>query len=376
MSSTTGLGPFRPGTGAIPPYLAGRESEQALLQAFLTDLADGVAPGTQVVLHGPRGNGKTVLLDWLEREAASRTGIETAVLLPSEFSDEPGLRKRLAPQRWWQRLTTAEVAAAGFSWKPGEETLPPAAEILTARARVGALLLLVDEAHTLERESGRALLTAAQEVGRKSPFLLVLAGTPNLEAHLDSMGVSFWNRARQLRVGRLGKEATAEALRRPFEREDIGVSGDVLDAMVEASQRYPYFVQLLGSAVWRRAVSPSEPGRTVSAAVLDAALPEFEAARGEYYAHRFRELARSGLLSVGRAVAQAFHRRATLNHAALEEAVRSGLGGKPAAERVRSATDALSHLGFIWTVAARPEWGARHPEPHGVRAPPRAVTLN
>ena len=55
-------------------------------------------------------------------------------------------------------------------------------------------------------------------------------------------------------------------------------------------------------------------------------------------------------------MAEAFHRRATLNHAALEEAVRSGLGGEPAAERVRSATDALSHLGFIWAVAARPEW--------------------
>ena len=356
MPSVAGLGPFRPGTGATPPYLAGREEEQAVFHAFLTDLANGMAPGTQVVLHGPRGNGKTVLLDWLEREAVSRKGIETALLLPSEFSDEPGLRKRLAPQRWWRRLTTAEVAAAGFSWKPGEEPLPPPAEILTARARVRPLLLLLDEAHTLESGSGRALLTAAQEVGRKQPFLLVLAGTPNLEAHLDGMGVSFWNRARQLRVGRLSGEATAEAFRRPFEGEGIDVAGDALDEMVEVSQRYPYFVQLLGSAVWRCAVAPSEARRTVSTATVDAALPEFEEARGEYYAHRFRELARSGLLSVGRATAAAFQRRQILNHAELEDAVRSGLGSESSAERVRSATDALSHLGFIWVVAARPEW--------------------
>ena len=347
MFSTAGLGPFRPGTGATPPYLAGREAEQAVFHAFLTDLAEGVAPGTQIVLQGPRGNGKTALLDWLEQEAASRTGIETAVLLPSEFSDGPGLRKR---------LMTAAVTATGSSWKLGEEPLPPAAEILTARARTSPLLLLVDEAHTLESGSGRALLTAAQEVGRRLPFLLVLAGTPNLEAHLDGMGVSFWNRARQFRVGRLSKEATAEAFRRPFEDEGIGVAEDALGAMVEVSQRYPYFVQLLGSAIWRRAVSPSEPSRTVSTAALKAALPEFEEARGEYYAHRFRELARSGLLSVGRAVAQAFHRLEILNHAALEDAIRSGLGGEPSEQRVRSASDALNHMGFIWAVAARPEW--------------------
>lgn len=347
MSSAAGLGPFRPGTGATPPYLAGREAEQALFRAFLADLSDGVAPGTQVVLQGPRGIGKTTLLGWLEREAASRTGIETAVLLPSEFSDDRGLRKR---------LMTVGVTAAGSSWKPGEEPLPPPAEILAARARTRPLLLLVDEAHTLESGSGRALLTAAQEVGRKFPFLLVLAGTPNLEAHLDAMGVSFWNRARQFRVGRLSGEATAEAFRRPFEGEGIGVAGDALDAMVEVSQRYPYFVQLLGSAVWRCAVAPSEARRTVSSATVDAALPEFDDSRGEYYAHRFRELARSGLLSVGRAVAAAFQRREILNHAELEDAVRSGLGSESSVERVRSATDALSHLGFIWSVAARPEW--------------------
>ena len=347
MFSTAGLGPFRPGTGATPPYLAGREAEQALFRAFLADLSDGVAPGTQVVLQGPRGIGKTTLLGWLEREAASRTGIETAVLLPSEFSDEAGLRKR---------LTTAGVAATGSSWHPGEEPLPPTAEILTARAQTSPLLLLVDEAHTLESGSGRALLTAAQEVGRRLPFLLVLAGTPNLAVHLDGMGVSFWNRARQFRVGRLSKEATAEAFRRPFEGEGIGVDGDALHAMVEVSQRYPYFVQLLGSSVWRRAVSPSEPSRTVSTAALKATLPEFEEARGEYYAHRFRELVRSGFLSVGRAVAEAFHRLEVLNHAELEDAIRSGLSSESSAERVRSATDALNHLGFIWAVAARPEW--------------------
>ena len=351
-----GLGPFRPGTGATPPYLAGREAEQELFRAFLTDLSNGIPPGTQVVLHGPRGNGKTVLLGWLEREAASVSGIETEVLLPAEFSGEAGLRDRVLPRRWWGRLIGSEMAAAGFSWKPAKESLSPAARILAARARRDPLLLLVDEAHTLDPAAGRALLTAAQEVGRKFPFLLVLAGTPNLEAHLDAMGVSFWNRARRIRVGRLSAEAAAEAFRLPFENAGFEVAPRALAAMVGASQLYPYFVQLLGSAVWRGAAAASEARGKVSGAALDAALPEFEEARDEYYAHRFRELARAELLPAGLAVAEAFHDRRTLNHAELETAVRRGIGESATTERVRSVTDALRHLGFIWAVAARPRW--------------------
>ena len=71
------------------------------------------------------------------------------------------------------------------------------------------LVLLLDEAHMLDPEVGRELLNASQEVGRDLPFLLVLAGTPNLQSHLGQMGASFWNRAEQVRVGRLSGRAAA-----------------------------------------------------------------------------------------------------------------------------------------------------------------------
>lgn len=61
-----------PGQGNIPPYLAGRESERAALQGQLAKLAGRKSPGTSVVLHGPRGNGKTVLLLWAVRQARAQ----------------------------------------------------------------------------------------------------------------------------------------------------------------------------------------------------------------------------------------------------------------------------------------------------------------
>ena len=54
---------FRPGSGDRPPHLAGREREIMAVAPMEADLRSKRAPSADIVLHGPRGNGKTVLLD-------------------------------------------------------------------------------------------------------------------------------------------------------------------------------------------------------------------------------------------------------------------------------------------------------------------------
>lgn len=352
MSSRSARGPFRPGTGATPPYLAGRNEEQTFFRELLTDLARGIAPGTQVVMFGPRGNGKTALLSWLRREAAPEAGVEPSTLRPADAPDEARLRELLLPKPWWKQLAAGQLTVAGLSWKPAEEPAPPIAEILAARSRERPVLLLVDEAHTLDLQVGRTLLNAGQEVGAESPFLLVMAGTPNIESRLNAMGASFWNRAEQLRVGRLSGAATADALRRPLQREEIRVSETVLARMVEASQRYPFFVQLLGRAVWR---STGE-GNAVTSAVFETACKEFGRARDQYSLHRLDELRKHGLPSVGRAVAEAFRGRPILTDPQLDAAVAKGLDDDAGRDRTERATETLRDLGYVWRARPRPEW--------------------
>ena len=350
-------GPFRPGTGATPPYLAGRSTEQALFRELLAELAEGTPPGTQVVLYGPRGNGKTVLLDWLEREAASFPAVTTAILQPAEARNAARLAELLTPRSWWERLVAGEVAVGGLSWKPGAAPAPAASEILAARAKAKPLVLLVDEAHTLDLDVGCVLLNAAQETGRKHPFLLVLAGTPHLESRLNAMGVSFWERAEQLRIGRLDEKAAAEAFRRPFEAEGLSVPDDVLAALTWESQRYPFFVQLLGEAVWQHAVSHSTGGREVSHSALGAGRADFERAKGAFYARRLEELATRRLLPVGRAIAEAYRDRRELKRSELENAISVGLDAPGAsAEHVDRTLETLRDLGLVWRVEARTEW--------------------
>lgn len=355
MTSWDPLGPFQPGAGGMPPYLAGREAEQGHFRALLSRLRDRGPLPAEVILYGPRGNGKTALLGWLESAAADVECVETLVLLPSEVPSAVRLSELVAPQSWWDRFTPEEVAGFGISWRPGKTGAPPAVDgILAARARRSPLLLIMDEAHTLDLAVGRALVNASQRVRQRHPFLLVLAGTPNIEGHLNAMGASFWSRSEQLRIGRLDGSATREALVRPFTAHGVPVAEAVVTEVERLSHGYPFFIQVLGDLLWKNAAPPGGPGR-VTMGVLEAALPGFEDRKGHYYRQRYEELRKRELLQVARSVAAVFQSSGFLNHSEVEVAIRTGLGTTDAAAG-RAAEGALSDLGFIWGTSPMPGW--------------------
>ena len=354
MSANRSLGPFRPGPGRPPPHLAGRTAEQRYFQSVLRQLADGAPPPSEVVLYGPRGNGKTALLHWLEDEAKSHPGVEVERRTPAELPDRARLAAEFVPRSWWNRHAPSRFEAFGVSWRPGRKRPPAIRETLAARSKKNPLVLLLDEAHTLTPEVGRELLNASQIVGTRQPLLLVLAGTPNLRSHLNAMDVSFWNRARQFRIGRLDDDNAAAALANPFQDEEKWIDREARRKMVRESQGYPFFIQLLGQAVWERLVASDMAGVTPD--ILEAALPEFEETKGDYYLHRFDELRGRGFLPVGRAVAEAFAERELLRDEDLEGAIARALGRNARPKDLERATGNLSDLGFIWRAQGRPEW--------------------
>ena len=358
METRSRQGPFRPGPGGLPPYLAGRESEQALFRRLLGGLQDRLAPSREAVLHGPRGNGKTALLAWLQREAAAYPGVDVLRLTPADIPGEARLVERVLPTSWLQRLAPREVSLRGITWRAGRDEPTPLDEVLAARARKKPLILLLDEAHTLDEGVGYALLNASQKVGRELPFLLVLAGTPNLRSHLNAMNASFWSRADRRPVGRLDAEATAAAIREPLESEDIAIDEDALAHVVRESHGYPYFVQLWGEALWRQASEAVEPNarRLITRSAADAVQAAFDREKNDYYLDRYEELEKLQLLPVARAVADAFEARALLDDAAFGAAVVEGVGSPDNADEVTAAKDALRDLGYVWRPEATPMW--------------------
>ena len=353
---------FKPGPGGRPPYLAGREHEQQICRAFLDQLRQGAAPPRDLILYGPRGNGKTTLLSWLHEAARAHDAVDVVHLTPAAVPTEEKLVRRLLSPPWWRRLLPGEVSISGVRWRAGQSTDAPSLdEVLAARTGKKPLLLLLDEAHTLDVGVGHALLNASQIMGRKQPFLLALAGTPHLESRLSGMDVSFWSRSELLPIGRLDAAAAADALRLPLAGENVAVDDDALAQLVAANQGYPYFVQLLGEALWRRVVAGGSVGGRITRTDVEAVRVDFDQKKGRYYLQRYNELQDQGLLSAARAVAEAFENRDRLDGAQLEAAVRRGLGEAGNGQRTAATAKTLGHLGYIWRPAAVPTWEAGIP---------------
>ena len=362
MTANDALGPFRSGPGRPPPYLAGRGDEQAACRAFLNELRNGRPPPREIVFYGPRGNGKTALLVWLQEEAVSSFGLDVVRLTPAAARTEAGLVERLLPPSRWQRFFLDRISAFGVTLRSGERRPPPLDEALAARAKKKPLVLMLDEAHTLEKEAGGALLNASQQVGSELPFLLVLAGTPDIQHRLGAMNATFWNRAERYPVGRLDPAAAAAALQRPLEAEGVGIDEDTAAHVARDSHGYPYFVQLWGEAVWREAHTRAPTGpRRVTRADVDAAQAGVDRGKNSYYLERYDELMERGLLRAAAAVADVFADRALLDDEGLEAAIRRGLGETCAPERIAEARTALRHLGYVWRPGAEPVWEAGIP---------------
>lgn len=353
---------FTPGDGAVPPALAGRETQQDVLSSCLADIAGGRSPPHNVVLVGPRGNGKTALLNWFKRECES-SGVDAVALTPIDVADPQSLGAALARPSIWRRLLPRKVAVAAvgaLEWPaPGNAPTQPAGALarqLAARCRKRPVALLLDEAHTLAPTVGRLLLNASAQVRDEAPFMLVLAGTPGLPATLAETDASFWNRlgSGRLGVGLLSVEAAVEALEAPLRQRDVRITKDALASVVEAAQRYPYFLQLWGEALWQQRLAAG--GGPLARTHVDAARPPVAARMAEYYQDRYRELEAAGLLPAAVAVAPLFSDSAAADTpaTATDQAIDAALAGasEDGAERL-AAREALHRLGYIWCPPAQ-----------------------
>ena len=176
---------FTPGTGAVPPYLAGRKQEQEYFRDCVEVLKGRNSVSRDLILYGPRGNGKTALLRYLQTKTRQEEGDRLDILwvTPNTMSTETEFAHLLSgPKKLknrFKKLTGsvgAWVASAGIEMDLSG-SLSIAEHQIREKCKRKPFILIIDEAHTLAPALARTLLNASQSVRNAgNPFLLVLAG--------------------------------------------------------------------------------------------------------------------------------------------------------------------------------------------------------
>jgi AAA ATPase domain len=237
-----------------------------------------------MLITGLRGVGKTVLLTSFEERARERnwTTVEAEITKSTEFGVRMGQLVRralfqLAPKaRWKERAARAAAVlksfqvtlagdgtlSAGLDIEPAEgsadsgELDDDLTDLLVAlgeaaREHESGVVFLIDEVQFLTTRELEALIAALHKtVQRQLPITLVGAGLPQLP-RLAGEAKSYAERLFKFpQIGRLTAAEAEQALVDPADRLGVTYERQAVDAVIDYTEGYPYFLQEFGNVLW------------------------------------------------------------------------------------------------------------------------------
>lgn len=281
--------PFKPTAGVMPPVLIGRES---VSMDFREGLEDGPgAPDRLMLITGPRGSGKTVMLTELGLIAKTHHWEVIDETASNGLCDR--LIARIAPEPGRIAGMTIKPSVMGASL--GELSIAPALRPSTLRDAMSArlkalgkgkgLLITIDETQDASMEDMTAIATAAQHMLRdNAEVAFVFAGLPSLVSDLlNAKVLTFLRRASIKQLGDVPLDDVRHALSTSIRGAGVTISDDALTLATESTGGYPYMIQLVGYHIWRQArrrenATPSANGNAI---LLDDVRSGVEQARAK-----------------------------------------------------------------------------------------------
>lgn len=281
------LNPYRPGAGAPPPILAGREGELEAISTLLGRLQAGRGERS-IVLTGLRGVGKTALLGaaeesaeelgWIAQglEARSDLDFRTALadrawVILRRLEQKGAVREALSRLTAMIRRIRLQDPTSGLELSLDVDSREKAVDLEadlvdlfralgeTARDTGTGVLFLLDELQQAEPQALEALCAALHDLSKRDlPLAVLIAGLPPLRGRLLSAKTYAERLFSYRELGPLPPAAAEAALAEPARATDGGLEFDraALEALLAACDGYPYFIQVYGHAAWQVAAGP------------------------------------------------------------------------------------------------------------------------
>ncbi|WP_283633690.1 ATP-binding protein [Mycolicibacterium poriferae] len=317
MAASQQRSPYTP--GAIALHLPGRDVHLARVSVHLTNLSVyRQLDGRVHVFVGPRGVGKTSLLRVAQRDAQQRTfttvwatggdSVSLSVDLANEFDKlvtttwtdtaKAALAKTLNTVRLNFGVASLQLATPADADNSTEFQGAARAlqEAITAAARgvveAGSpgLVVFIDELQAADAVGIRALAYAWQHMQAEAPDLPAAVFAAGLSHTQDTVAkaVSFGERFEYRHLNNLNRDDATLALTAPALGVGVGWEQGALDAVLQETQGYPYFLQEFGDKMWEAAGYPG-PGGALTAQHFPAAREQFIVARNMLFRSRWKQ---------------------------------------------------------------------------------------
>lgn len=311
--------PFKPGAGHMPPYLAGRKSEELEFRKLLKQ--ETILQN--LVLTGLRGVGKTVLLEtfkpigikegWLwvgtdisESVSVSEESLATRILTDLSLITS-GITMTAPAQGvagFVEGSTSVTLNYAKlcevFNQTPGliADKLKAVLEYVwffVSQLNKRGIIFAYDEAQILSDHAEKnqyplsLLLDVFQSIQRKNiRFMLALTGLPTLFPKLVEARTYAERMFRVVFLQRLNKEDTRDAIIKPVETAKcpIRFNESGVDTIGNISGGYPYFIQFICKELFDRLIQKLGAGEDINIPVQEI----FQKLDSDFFAGRWAKV--------------------------------------------------------------------------------------
>ena len=256
---------FRPSFGMSPLYLAGRAD---WIRQFQLSLFEPGNPLRVSLISGPRGIGKTVLLNEFE-DTASRYGWVVLRAYPRDNMIEhlmetviPTAVHKLHHESETKRsisgFTIAGVGGINFESRAGStSTAKPTLNTMLRDllAKVEGIFITIDEVQSAPIDGMHELATTIQDL-RRDELNIAFAGA-GLQVGIDELlnheGMTFLRRAEMIQLTMVPHQDVANTLSETMEESKKHFIDNSLTNAAALTHGYPYLIQTVGSLLWAQA---------------------------------------------------------------------------------------------------------------------------